>query len=63
MLGDRLSLADIPIGTNLYRYFNIEIERPNIPNVEAWYRRLQERDAYRSHVMVPFEELRGRLDP
>jgi glutathione S-transferase len=61
MLGDRLSLADIPIGTSLYRYFNLDIERPSIPNVEAWYRRLQERSAYRVHVMVPFGELRGRL--
>jgi glutathione S-transferase len=62
VLGDRLTLADIPIGTNLYRYFNLEIERPSIPNVEAWYRRLQDRAAYRTHVMVPFGELRGRLE-
>ncbi len=62
MLGERLSLADIPIGTHLYRYFNLEIERPTVPNVEAWYRRLQARPAYRAHVMVPFGELRGRLD-
>ena len=26
------------------------------------YERLKERAAYRQHVMVPFEELRGRLD-
>jgi glutathione S-transferase len=63
MLGDQLSLADIPIGTNLYRYFNLEIERPSVPNVEAWYRRLQVSSAYRSHVMVPFDELRGRMAP
>jgi len=31
--------------------------------VEAWYRRLQERAAYCAHVMVPFGELAGRLDP
>jgi glutathione S-transferase len=62
MLGDQLTLADIPAGTHLYRYFNLEIERPRLPNVEAWYRRLQDRPAYRAHVMVPFEELRGRLD-
>jgi glutathione S-transferase len=62
MLGDRLTLADIPIGTNLYRYFNLEIERPFVPNVEAWYRRLKDRAAYRTHVMIPFDELRGRLD-
>ena len=62
MLGDALTLADIPIGTNLYRYFNLGIDRPSVPNVEAWYARLQDRSAYRAHVMVPFQELCGRLD-
>jgi glutathione S-transferase len=61
VLGNQLSLADIPIGTHLYRYFNLEIERPSLPNVDAWYRRLQDRAAYCTHVMVPFGELRGRL--
>ena len=63
MLGNQLTLADIPAGTNLYRYFNLDIERPTVPHVEAWYRRLQDRSAYRTHVMVPFDDLQGRLDP
>jgi glutathione S-transferase len=58
----RPPLADIQIATNLYRYFNLDIDRPSVPNVEAWYRRLQDRGAYRQHVMVPFPELYGRLD-
>jgi glutathione S-transferase len=62
LCGNSLSLADVPAGTSLYRYFELEIERPSVPNVEAWYRRLQDRPAYREHVMVPFGELRGRLD-
>jgi glutathione S-transferase len=62
MLGSTLTLADIPIGTSLYRYFNLDIARPSLPNVEAWYGRLQDRQAYRRHVMVPFGELHGRLD-
>ena len=62
LCGDSLTLADIPAGTSLYRYFELEIDRPAVPNVEAWYRRLQERPAYREHVMVPFSELLGRLD-
>lgn len=62
MLGDRLSLADIPIGTHLYRYFNLDLPRPNLPNVERWHERLQSRSAYREHVCVPFDELYGRLD-
>ncbi len=60
--GAELSLADIPIGTSLYRYFGMDIEHPSVPNVQAWYRRLQQRPAYREHVMVSFEDLRGRLD-
>jgi glutathione S-transferase len=61
--GDDLTLADIPAGTALYRYFELEIERPPVRHVEAWYRRLQERPAYRAGVMIPFGELYGRLDP
>ena len=62
LCGDSISLADIPVGTTLYRYFELEIERPYLPHVEAWYRRLQERPAYRKQVMIPFVELKGRLD-
>jgi glutathione S-transferase len=61
LLGDTLSLADIPAGTSLYRYYGLEIERPPLPNVERWYRALQERLPYRAHVMLPFDELFGRL--
>jgi glutathione S-transferase len=59
--GERFGLADIPAGTNLFRYFGLDIERPQVPNVEAWYARLAERPAYREHVMLPFDHMRGRL--
>lgn len=61
LLGDTLTLADIPAGTALYRYFGLEIDRPAVPNVEAWYARLQARAPYQVGVMVPFAELKGRL--
>jgi glutathione S-transferase len=59
---DKLSLADIPVGTHLYRYFELDIERPSLPNVENWYLRLKDRPAYVEHVMIPFDDLRGRLE-
>lgn len=59
--GDAPGLADIPAGTHLYRYFKLEIDRPETPHVEAWYARLQQRRAYREAVMVPFDEMKGRL--
>ena len=62
LLGETLSLADITAGTSLYRYYELEIERPSLPQVERWYRTLQQRAPFREHVMIPFEELRARLD-
>ncbi|WP_283842302.1 glutathione S-transferase N-terminal domain-containing protein [Bradyrhizobium altum] len=62
LLGETLSLADFTAGTSLYRYFELEIARPPLPAVERWYQRLQQRPPFRKHVMLPFEELRGRLD-
>ena len=56
--GDRLTIGDIPVGCSLYRYFTLPIARPPLPNLEAWYKRLQERPAYRQHVMVSYEDLR-----
>jgi glutathione S-transferase len=59
--GQALTIADIVTGAQLYRYYELEIDRPELPNVEAWYGRLKERDAYRTHIMVPFDELKGKL--
>jgi glutathione S-transferase len=61
LAGDILTMGDIATGVQLYRYFELDIDRPSIPNVESWYARLQERPMYRNHVMVPFEDLRGKL--
>ena len=62
LAGAVFSMADIPAGTTLYRYFNIDVERPAIPNVEKWYQRMSERPAYREHVMIEFSELKGRRE-
>ena len=51
--GDGLTIGDIPVGCACYRYHALDIERPALPNIEAWYERLQARDAFRTHVMIP----------
>ncbi len=61
MAGASLSLADIAAGAHLYRYFNVDIPHPEVPNVRRWYQSLQNRPGYRQHVMLPFGELFGRL--
>jgi glutathione S-transferase len=61
LAGDALTLADIAVGTLMFRYFTLDIERPVRPHLQAWYQRLADRPAYRKHVMVPYDELYGRL--
>ena len=60
LAGETFTLADIPAGTSLYRYHELDIEHPPLPHMEAWYARLAERPAYRRHIMRPFDELKGR---
>lgn len=55
ILGGQITLGDIPMGATCYRFKELDIERPATPNVDAWYQRLQDRDAYRQHVMIPLE--------
>lgn len=59
--GEEPTLADIPAGTALYRWFTLDIPRRPAPHVEAWYGRLRQRPAYQAGVMIPYGELRGRL--
>ena len=59
--GDTLTLADIASGVHMYRYYTMGTPYPSLPNVEAWYKRLAERPAYREHVTISYEELRGKL--
>ncbi|MGA8258645.1 MAG: glutathione S-transferase family protein [Arenicellales bacterium] len=58
--GRELCFADIMIGHILYRYFTLDFERAENRNLDAYYQRLQERPAYREHVMVSYESLRVR---
>lgn len=52
-LGDNISMADIPVGCSAYRWHNMEFERPSLPHLEAWWKRLAERSAYKANVMLP----------
>jgi len=60
LAGESFTMGDLPAATSLFRYFEMGLETPALPNLRRWYGRLRERPAYREHVMQPFEELRGR---
>jgi glutathione S-transferase len=48
--GDALSIGDVPMGVFVKRWFALPIERPNLPNVAAYYDRLKQRPAFVEHV-------------
>ena len=51
--GKAFTMGDIPLGVAAYRWFNLSIERPALPNVERWYQRLCDRPAFKEHCMLP----------
>lgn len=51
--GDALTIGDVPAGCLYYRYVNLPIDRPSLPNLQLWYQNLKARDAFRTHVMIP----------
>jgi glutathione S-transferase len=51
--GSSFTMGDIPLGATAYRWLQLEVEGPPLPNVRAWYERLCERPGFRAHVMLP----------
>lgn len=54
IVGDSLTIGDIPLGVSCWRYYSLPMERPDLPNLRAYYERLAERPAFQKHVMFPF---------
>jgi glutathione S-transferase len=51
--GPSFTMGDIPLGATAYRWLQLGVEGPTLPNVRAWHERLSERPAFREHVMLP----------
>lgn len=58
VLGNTFTIADIATGALMYRYFTMPIERPSLPNLQAWYQRLALRAAYQANVMVDWHGMK-----
>jgi glutathione S-transferase len=52
--GKQLTIGDIPLGTISWRWFGIDgLKRQSLPNVEAWFKRLSQREAFKKSVLLP----------
>ncbi|WP_268797254.1 glutathione S-transferase family protein [Pseudomonas huanghezhanensis] len=50
--GEQLGMGDIPLGSFIYAWFEMPIERPAMHHLQAWYERLKQRPAYQKTVMT-----------
>jgi|TARA_B110000014_G_scaffold264072_1_gene263212 glutathione S-transferase len=55
MCGDSFTMGDIPLGFAIYRWYALDIERPELKYIRRWYDRLCERSAYQKHIMIPLQ--------
>ena len=52
-LGDRFTMADIPLGVSVHRWSQLPVEKDRTPNLDAYLEKLSERPAFRERVMLP----------
>ena len=51
--GKSFTMGDIVVGVNLYRWLALDVKRPRLPRIEAYYERLKQRPPFQKHIMQP----------
>ena len=51
--GETFAMGDIALGSLIYAWFELPIQRPDLQHLAEWYARLRERPAYQRGVMSP----------
>jgi glutathione S-transferase len=59
LLGSQLTYADVIVGSSMFRWMTMGIEREPMPNLERWYDRLRARPAFLKGVCVDFSDMLG----
>jgi len=59
LASDAFTLADIAFGYCLYRYYDIDVVRRDLPHLRRYYELLCCRPAYQNNIIVSYDELRA----
>lgn len=51
--GDHFTMGDIALSSKAHQWLNLDIERPPMPNFEAWYQRLKARPTFDLTFRLP----------
>jgi glutathione S-transferase len=55
VVGDTLSMGDIPVALMAYRFRRLVPERPPLDHLERWFAAIEQRPAFKEHVLaIPF---------
>jgi len=53
LAGDAFSMGDIPAAATVHRWYALDIDHPDLPNVLRWYGLMRGRPPFRRIVMTP----------
>lgn len=53
--GAAFTLADIPLGPIIHRWFNLDFEKPDMPHARRWYDTISERPAVQKWVLIEMQ--------
>jgi glutathione S-transferase len=53
LAGDLFSMGDIPAAATVHRWYALDIEHPELRNLQRWYDRMTQRKPFRDAVMRP----------
>lgn len=53
LAGNAPDMGDVPLGCSAYRWNTMTFDKPDLPNVKAYFERLSARKAYQKNVMIP----------
>jgi glutathione S-transferase len=53
LAGPELTLAEIVMGTLVYRWHAFPVERPPLRRLKSWYERMRERPAFKTYIEIP----------
>jgi glutathione S-transferase len=51
LAGDNLTMGDIPVAISVYRWVSLVEDRPSLPNLEAWYAGLCQREPFKTNIL------------
>ncbi|MFM1397817.1 glutathione S-transferase [Yersinia enterocolitica] len=50
--GDKFGIGDMPLGCLAYAWFNLSIERPELPHLQRWYQSLTHRTTFQKVIDI-----------